>query len=290
MTAPGDTRPLAEQPTANYRLITPDLFRLLDIPLVEGRELTWADEGKNVAVISISAAKAVWPGRDPIGHTFRRGANAVPPVRVVGVVGDTRSLYLDKAPSPMVYQVYSGGSDFDGALLLRTRRPAAAIAPELRQAIWKIDPSVPIPRMGSLEDIVSDSLAPRRFEMLLTSLFAAAALLLACLGIYGVVSYSVLRRTPEIGLRMALGARPGTVYRMILGQGLRPVAIGSVVGIGAALALGRFLSGLLFEVRAHDPRMIAGVAGVLLLAAVFACIVPARRAARVAPGDALRLE
>jgi predicted permease len=289
VSAPGDTRPLAERPTANYRQITPDLFRLLRIPLVEGRELTWADAGKHDVIVSAATAKAAWPGRDPIGQTFHRGPDKDGPVyRVVGVVGDTRSFSLFKAPGPMVYQLYRGYGGL--ALLLRTRLPTSVLAPELRQAIWKIDPSIPVPRIRSMSEIVSDSLAPRRFETLLTTLFAAAALLLACLGIYGVVSYAVVQRTQEVGVRMALGASAGDVYRLILAQGLRPVAVGLAVGLAGALVLGRFLAGLLFQIRPNDPATLAAVAGVLGLAAVIACALPARRATRIAPSEALRAE
>lgn len=293
VSVPGDTRPLAEQPSANYRLVTPGFFRVLGIPLLEGRDLTWADEGKSVAVISAATAKAVWPGRDPIEQTFRH-AGYGPLVSVVGVVGDTRSVSLVGLPGPMVYELYGGVNGFDmgvgGALFMRTSLPASTLAPELRRTIWKIDPSTPIPRLRSMNGVVSDSLAPRRFETFLTTLFAAAALLLACLGIYGVVSYAVVRRTPEVGVRMALGASAGDVYRLILGQGLRPVAFGLIAGIAAALALGRFLAGLLFEMRPNNPVVLAAVAGVLALAAIIACAVPARRATRVAPSDALRAE
>ncbi len=286
ISVPGDNRPIAQQPFANYRRVSPGFFKLLGIPLLRGRELTWADAGKAAVVVSASAAKEVWPGRDPIGRTFTRGGGRVR--HVVGVVGDTRSLTLFQPPGPMVYQLYHGS--LGASLLVRTRLRPTALAPGLRRAIWKIDPSVPIPRTRSMEQVVSASLAPRRFQMLLISLFALAALLLACLGIYGVVSYSVACRTHEIGIRIALGAPVSDVYRMVLREGLRPVAMGLLVGIVGALALGQAISSLLFDVRPYDPPMLATAVGAVITTAVIACALPARRAAGVDPNVALRHE
>ena len=283
---PGDTRPIAERPFASYRRVSPEFFKVLGIPLLGGRELTWADAGTPAVMISSAAAKTAWPGVDPIGQRFDEEPSGG--FRVVGIAGDTRSVSLFKAATPMVYELYDGG--LTGSLILRTPLRATAVAPELRRAIWKIDPSVAIPRIGSMGQIVSASLAPQRFETLLISLFATVALLLACLGIYGVVSYSVTRRTHEIGVRIALGARTSDVCRMVLVEGLRPVALGLVVGIAGALAVGRLVAALLFEVRPYDPLIMSTVAGALILTAALACALPARRAMRIDPMEAVRYE
>ena len=286
---PGDTRPIAERPFASYRSVSPAFFKVLGIPLLRGRELTWADAGTRAVVISESTAKAVWPGIDPIGQKFDVDTSSgFDGFQVVGIVGDTRSVSLFKAPTPMVYQLHENG--LTGSLLLRTRLPATAVAPELRRAIWKIDPSVAVPDIRSMGQIVSASLAPQRFETLLTSLFAAAAFLLACLGIYGVVSYSVVRRTREIGIRMALGARKADVVRPIVGQGMAPALLGLGVGIIGAVGFTRLLSSLLFEVKPTDPLTFIAIALLLICVALLACYIPARRAMRVDPMVALRYE
>ncbi|HEX5483827.1 MAG TPA: ABC transporter permease [Terriglobia bacterium] len=284
---PGDTRPQAERRFASYRRVSPAYFKALGIPLLRGRGLTWTDVGTPAVVISEATAKAVWPGVDPIGQRF----DVDPSFRgfqVVGVVGDTRSVTLTNAPTPMVYQPYHG--DLTGSLILRTRLRSTAVAPELRRAIWKVDSSVAVPRIRSMGQIVSASLAPRRFETLLTSLFGGAALLLACLGIYGVVSYSVLRRTHEIGIRMALGAQKRDVLRLVVGQGMMPVLLGLGAGIIGALALMRLVSSLLYGVKPTDLVTFVVVALVLASTALLACYVPARRAAKVDPMEALRYE
>ncbi|HKF51926.1 MAG TPA: ABC transporter permease [Candidatus Acidoferrales bacterium] len=283
---PGDTRPAAERPFASYRRVSPDYFKTLGIPLLNGRALTWADAGTGNVVISAAAAETFWPGRYPIGQKFDVYAHSA--LQVVGVAGDARSVSLVEAPTPMVYELEE--SSPTASLILRTRLPAAAVAPELHRAIWKIDPTIAIPSIRSMGQIVSASLAPRRFEVLLTSLFAAAALLLACLGIYGVVSYSVVRRTQEIGIRMALGAQKTDVLRRVIRQGMKPALLGLAIGIIGALAFTRFLSSLLFEVKPTDPLTLIAVSLILTAVAALACYIPARRAMKVDPLVALRYE
>lgn len=290
ITVPGDTRPIIDQPLANTRRVSTGYLQMMGIPLLSGRYLTAADHGQPVADISASAARAAWPGRNPIGQQFRRGDPTDTPIRVVGVVGNTHAITLLSPPGLMVYQPYGPDINFTSTLILRTALPPAAVAPELRRAIWSIDSTVPVPAMESMGAIVSQSVAPRRFQMLLVALFAGAALLLACLGIYGVVSYSVARRGQEMGVRVALGARPADLYALVLWQGLAPVVIGLVAGLLGALALGRALASLLFEVRPGDPVALIGTAVILLAVATAACWGPARRAVRANPVTALRVE
>src|SRR5215472_5393174 len=285
---PGDTRPAAERPFARYRRVSPEYFKTFGIPLLNGRELTWADAGTPAVVISEATAKAVWPSLNPIGQRFDVDPpSGFPGYQVVGVVGDTR-VSLFKEPAPMVYLLYENG--LTGSLILRTYLPATSVAPELHGAIWKIDPSVAIPNITSMGQIVSESLAPQRFEALLTSLFAAAALLLACLGIYGVVSYSVVRRTREIGIRMALGAQKADMLRRVIGQGMTPALLGLGAGLIGALGLTRLLSSLLFGVKPTDLLTFIVVSLVLTGVAALASYIPARRAVKVDPMVALRYE
>jgi putative ABC transport system permease protein len=285
---PGDTRPVAERPFARYRRVSAAYFKTFGIPLLNGRELTWADAGTPAVMISEATAKAVWPGLNPIGQRFDVDpSSGFPGYRVVGVVGDTRVSLL-KEPAPMVYLLYESG--LTGSLILRSRLAATAVAPELHRAIWKIDPTVAIPSISSMGQIVSESLAPQRFETLLTSLFAAAALLLACLGIYGVVSYSVVRRTREIGIRMALGAQKADMLRHVIRQGMRPALMGLGAGIIGALGFTRVLSSLLFGVKPTDLLTFTVVSLVLTGVAALASYIPGRRAMKVDPIVALRYE
>jgi putative ABC transport system permease protein len=285
---PGDTRPAPERPFARYRRVTPAYFKTFGIPLLNGRELTWADAGTPAVVISEATAKAVWPGLNPIAQRFDVDpSSGFPGYQVVGVVGDTR-VSLFKEPTPMVYLLYESG--LTGSLILRTHLPATAVAPELHGAIWKIDPTVAIPSISSMGQIVSESLAPQRFETLLTSLFAAAALLLACMGIYGVVSYSVVRRTREIGIRMALGAQKADMLRRVIRQEMTPALLGLGAGLIGALGFARVLSSLLYGVNPTDPLTFAVVSLILASVALLASYVPARRAMRVDPMIALRYE
>lgn len=270
---------------ASYRPVSPDFFRLLDIPLIEGRELTAADAGSDAVAVSEAAAQEIWPGLDPLGRRFDIGRGFAG-YRVVGVVANTRAVSLAAGPSAVIYQPFKGY--WSGSLVLRTALPASAVAPELRRALAGVDPGVAVPPLRGMDAIVAASLAPRRFGLLLVALFAAAALLLACLGIYGVVSYSVVQRRHEVGMRMALGAPRGTVVRMMIGQGMRPALMGLGVGLLAAAGLTRVLASLLYGVAPDDPRTFAAAAAILTAVALLSSWLPARRAARIDPADALR--
>jgi predicted permease len=282
-----DTRPLFERPMANVRFISPGYFKTLRIPLREGATFDDSQRSRKVAIISQGTAQRLWPGQRALGRRMKHNEETV---EVVGVTADIRSTSLDKDPVLMIYFPYWQRPRLSASLLVRTAMDPRAIAAGVRELIRQVDGDVPVPEMKTMEQVMSDSVAQRRFQMMLVILFAAAALALAGFGIYGVVSYSVTRRRTEMGIRMALGAGAGGLQRMVLWQGIRPVAVGLAVGIAAALAAGRILSSLLFQVSPKDPMTIAAVAIVLLLVSAAAALLPARPATQVDPMKALRFE
>jgi predicted permease len=284
---PGDNRPMFERPFANMRFISPGYFKTAGIALRRGRTFEETDRRKKMAVISQRVAERLWPGQDPVGRQFGHNDNEM--YQVIGVSADVRvSLHQD--PVLTVYLPYWDRARSNASVVVRTAMDPRAIAAAVRAEIWKIDPEVPVPAMRTMGQLVSDSVGQQRFQMLLLASFAGGALLLASLGIYGVVSYSVSRRRNEIGIRMALGARGADVYRMVLRQGLAPVVLGLFAGVAVALAVGRILSSLLFQVSPTDPLTIGIVTLLLGAVAVVACSVPAVRAMRVEPMNALRYE
>jgi putative ABC transport system permease protein len=285
--AEGDQRPLFERPMVNVRFVNPDYFKTLRIPFREGRPFDDSQRQRMVVIVSEGTARRLWPGRSPLGRRMLHNEHLE---EVVGVTADVRSTSLDKDPVPIVYIPYWQRPRLAASLLLRTAMDPRGVAAGVREAIHQVDADVPVPEMQTLQEVMSDSVAQRRFQTILVMLFAASALALAGFGIYGVVSYSVARRRTEIGIRLALGAGTGGLQRMVLWQGVRPVVAGLVVGIAGALAAGRILSSLLFQVSARDPLTIGGVAVMLLGVSVVAALGPARRATRVDPMKALRFE
>jgi putative ABC transport system permease protein len=279
-----------DRPLADIRLVNPDYFRTMNIPLRSGRLFEERDRGRLVGLVSAITASRLWPGADPVGKRFCMGGGNGPWIEVLGVVGDIRGVSLNRAPENTVYVPYWQRSFNRVSLAVRTGMTATAAAPMLRTAIHEVDPEMPVPAVRTMDDLVDASVAQRRFQMTLVLLFAGAALLLASLGIYGVVSYAVGQRTGEMGIRMALGAQPAGIRALILRQGLTPVAAGLAVGIAGSLAMGRLLANLLFGTGAADPATIGGVAGVLLAVSAIATYLPARRATRVDPAAALREE
>ena len=284
---PGDTRPMFERLTANDRFVTPDYFRTVGIPFRGGRPFAESDRSKDVVIVAQRTADQLWPGQNPLGKRLYRGDEKLR--EVIGVVGDVRTT-LQEGPVVTVYFPYWQEPFSDAALMVRTAMDPRSLAAAVRSEIWKVDPEIPVQKIRTMDEVISEAAAPRRFQMLLVLLFAASALLLASLGIYGVVSYTVAQRTNEIGIRVALGARTAAVYRMVLRQGLTPVVLGLVAGVAGALVLGRLLTSLLFEVSPADPLTIGAVMIALAAVAAFACTVPALRATRVDPMSALRYE
>jgi len=288
---PGDTTPMMQTLSEHFRWVSPGYFQTIHLPLLAGRPLSNGDEGKNYAVISQLTAQTLWHGKDPIGQQFSRaGVTGESPFTVIGVVGNARTVSLAKPDPMMIYVPYWYRSDTTAGLVIRTRQAPAAMATAIRKAIWSVDPEVAVPTVRTLGGVVADSVANRRFEMDLLLLFAISALLLAGLGVYGVVTYTVTQRRQEIGLRIALGAQRANIYAQVMREGLSPVFIGTVAGVLMAYVLARLVGSLLFQVSAYDPMIAIGAVIVLLSVGTLACLLPARRAAMVDPMVALRNE
>ncbi|HEX4758685.1 MAG TPA: ABC transporter permease [Terracidiphilus sp.] len=288
--ATGDTRPPMQIPTEHFRWVSPGYLEAIHLPLIAGRLLTASDEGKNFALVSDLTARTIWPGRNPIGQQFTRSGNHEEPTTVIGVVKDARTISLAAKDPMMVYMPYWYRCESGGSLLVRTHQDPATMADAIRKAVWTVDAGASVPLVRSLGGVVADSVANRRFEMDLLLLFAVSALLLAGLGVYGVVTYSVVQRQREIGLRLALGAQRANIYVLVLREGLTPVLIGAAAGVGIAFGFARVLASLLFEVSPYNPVVVAATIGVLTTVGVAACLLPARRAAAVDPMRALRSE
>ncbi len=280
---------------ADFVLASPGYFETLGIPLRNGRLFAEGDspEAPQVAVISESVARQNWPNQDPVGQTIEFG-NMDGDLRlltIVGVVGEVRKHSLESEPRPTVYVNYRqrprSADEFD--IVLRTSSDPVATFTAVRRVLSQLDPTVP-PRLSTFDQIFAESLNRRRFNFWLVGAFALTALLLAMAGVFGVLAYSVAQRTREIGVRIALGATPVNILKMVLGQGLLTIAIGTVIGLVASLLLTRTMRSLLFEVSPNDPVTIVGVAALLILIATLASYIPARRATRVDPIVALRYE
>ncbi|HEX3876847.1 MAG TPA: ABC transporter permease [Bryobacteraceae bacterium] len=281
-----------QRPVAFIRSVTPGYFAASGATLRAGRFLT-ESEPTPVAIISESLAKRLWPNQlmtALIGRVFRHGDFNGPPVTVAGIVADTRPGALDREPSPEVYRPQTQRAGGTMSLVIKTAQEPAALGAAVRAEIRKLDPDLPIPAIRTMREILSQTVAERRFQMVLTLLLALAALCLGSIGIYGVVSYSVACRTRDIGLRIALGAPRRDVMRWVFAIGLRPVLIGLAVGLIAAVCIGRALRAMLYGIAATDPVSLTLVALILLMTAILACYLPARRAATLDPVIALRHE
>ncbi len=281
-----------EGPSAFYRAVTPHYFQTLGVPLVRGRTFTARDAEKApmVAIVDQLFAERHFPGEDPIGQGIDIGNGTEGFYEIVGVVGGVRQDSLESQPNPTMY-VPHAQSAFSGMwVTVRTKGDPTALSAAARQTVRAIDPDLPAFAMTSLTTVVNDSVAQRRFSMLLLTVFAGIALFLAAIGLYGVVAYSVSLRTQEIGLRMAIGAQQRDVLQMIVGGGMKLALVGVVVGLAAAVSLSGVLTTMLFEIQRFDLASYATTAAILLAIAALACYVPARRAMRVDPIVALREE
>ena len=289
------TGPDAPPLNADVQVVTPGFFETMGIALHEGRAFDErdAEDAPLVAVVSASMARRFWGERSPLGDRVAQTGRELG--EIVGVVGDVHHEGLDAEPRPTLYLVHAQSPRTwfpvrGMTLTLRSAVEPTALVSAVRREVQAADPSLPVFRVQTLEQAVDASTSTQRFSMLLQLVFAAVALLLAAVGIYGVISYSVAQRTREIGIRMALGADRSRVLRLVVGQGMALAAVAVGVGLVVALLAGRVMASLLYGVSPRDPATFAAVAGVLTLVALLACWVPARRASGVAPQTALRAE
>ena len=292
-----------EYPTANFQGVTPDYFRTMGIPLLQGRAFSESDayEAPWVVIINQTMAKRYFPNQNPVGKRLAMGgrknpgqpdgadpSGRLPWKEIVGVVADMKKLSLRAETVPDVYVPYWQWPMQSPTLVVRAAANSANIAASIRTEMKA--KNLPTPTVRTMDEILSDAVSQPRLQTLLLGLFGMLALLLATVGIYGVIAYSATRRTHEIGIRIALGAQKWNVLGLVIGQGMSLALIGVGIGGAAALVLARLMSSLLYEVEPTDPPTFVAVSFLLLAIALFACWVPARRAARIDPMEALRYE
>jgi putative ABC transport system permease protein len=278
-------------PIAQIRFATPGYFRAAGVPLRTGRIYSEGAGDTWTAVVSDSAARRLWPDRDPIGQEFTIDESSHPRMwRVAGVVADVRQTELQRPTPLMVYLPPAHNRGMNLSFVLRTKLPVDSVARSIRQAVWQVDANIPVTAIRGMSEIVAASAALRRFQMLLLTSFAGVALLLAALGIYGTLSYSVNQRYREIGIRLALGAQGRDVGTLLLRQALTPVVLGLVAGSGGAFVLMRALTALLYGVGSADAAVYSASGALIFVVAVASCWLPARRAIRLDPVETIRCE
>jgi putative ABC transport system permease protein len=282
-------RPSGDYIWASHRSVSGNYFQVMGIPLLEGRTFVAPDEERSVALVSKTMAKRCWPGEDPVGRQFAIGTGKErgPWVTVLGVVGDVKDKSLISGPSSVMY--FPETID-DMTVVIRSRTSETTIAKAVGDVVHSVDPNQPISSILPMQEVLSESTGPARLATTLTDLFACFSLLLASLGLYGLISHSVSLRAHEIGIRIALGANKADVMRLVVSQGVKLAVIGIVIGLGAAIAAMRLIQSMLYGISSTDPLTFATVSILLFLAAFAACFVPARRAMRVDPAVALRQE
>ena len=292
-----------QRPTAEHNAVSPGYFSTLGVQLLRGRDFTDADTllAPGVAVVNENFVRRFFPKEEPLGQHVALGSTTRPLdakdgagmsvwFEIVGVVGDVKSLCPQPEAAPEIYRSYWQWPMESPKLFVRAKGDASALAAAIRREAKAVIPNLPTPKIRLLTDYVGESMAQPRFQAGLLTLFGTLALLLAACGIYGVLAYAVTQRQREIGVRMALGAQPRDVLSLVVGQGLKLVLLGAAVGLAAALALTRVIQSLLYGVRPTDPMIFAGVALLLVVVALLACWLPARRAAKTHPMEALRCE
>lgn len=292
----GDSRLLdqPQPPVAEYTVASPGLFAALGTPLLSGRDFSASDRKETTPVVIINHAMAqwLWPGRDPLGRRIKLGRLQTPSpwMTVVGVVGDMKLYSLTQTPRPEMFVPYTQTpfpSFATMQFIVRTTEEPAQILGSLRRAIAEVDPAIPVARVRTVDELVASVSATARFATLCMSAFGGAALLLATVGLYGVIAYTVQQRRQEFGVRTALGATRGQIVRLVLGDGVRLIVIGLVIGAGLSAVVGWLMRSMLYHVSVVDPVTIAAAGGLLLGAALLACLLPAARAAAVEPRVAL---
>jgi len=285
-----------EAPLAENRKITPAYFETMGISMLRGRDFADKDAPDQpiVCIINETIARTFFSGTDPLGKRLkmaRTDEEQHPWFTIIGVAGDVRSYGLEVKPRPQIYTTVEQNTDNDMTLVVRAETmPAASLERAIRHEMKSLDPALPLANFRTMESLLANAVARPRFSTFLLGLFAATALLLTAVGLYGVVAYATSQRAREIGIRIALGARGRNVLALVIRQGMLPALIGLAAGIAGALALTRLLANQLYEVQATDPLTFLCVIAVLLLVALAACYVPARRAAKVDPMVALRYE
>src|SRR6266404_3437964 len=279
-------------PGADYRVISPDYFRSMGIPFSRGRDFTDRDTANAppVVIINETMASRYWPDEDPLGKRLRVAAEGEPWMDIVGVVRDVKHFGLDSQSKAEIYVPYLRDPWPFMTIVVRSTSDLASLSNTMRNEVWAVDRDLPVPDIRTMDQLLSGSVSRPRFNTLLLGIFASIALVLAAVGIYGVMSYSVTQRTHEIGIRMALGATQSDVLKLVVGQGMKLALIGVGIGLAAALALTRVLATLLFAVGATDPATFVIISALLTGVALGACFVPARRAMKVDPMVALRYE
>ncbi|HKD45997.1 MAG TPA: ABC transporter permease [Candidatus Angelobacter sp.] len=292
---PGEQTRSEQRIEANFRAVSPEYFDTMRIPLVSGRYFTPQDRGRRRIILSQNLAQRLWPGADPIGKQCigAWGELQTQPSEVVGVVGDIRTAKLDQPPLHMAYLPDSWAQKESGppsSASIVVRGAGATLVSEIREVLQGMDPNIPVVALRPMTQLIADNLQARRFQLFIACFFAASALLLASVGIFGVVGYSVEQRRQELGLRRALGAQQTQLLTLVLGQGMLPVVIGLLAGTAVALASAGFMQALLFEMNAFDPVTFTSVALLIATVSLLASYIPARRATRVDPMVVLRYE
>jgi putative ABC transport system permease protein len=296
----GRTEPeVGQSSSANFEPISWDYFRTIGTPIISGRQFTPQDDQDHpgVAIVNEAFARGFFPNEQALGQRIKPGPPAfiwkgqrLTSFEIVGIARNVKSAGLNAESEPTYYLPATQAPLQDMTILVRTRNDPTTLVPALRNAVWAIDPNQPITNISTLEKIVADSIAQPRLNMMLMGLFGALAMILAAVGIYGLLSYAVTQRTQEMGIRMALGARAADVLKLVLRQGMTMALVGEAIGLVGAFALTRLIRGLLFGVTPTDAPTFIAVFGVLNLVALLACFIPARRATKVDPLVALRYE
>ena len=282
-------------PVAEFAAVSPNYFDILKTPVISGRVFSDEDQpnSQRVAIIDQTLANRYWPGQDPLGkHISFNGppAGQNPWVTIVGVVGDMKSDGFEAPLAPHIYLPVFQGPPYASVLFLKTNSNPGALSDQIRSEVQSIDSNLPLFSVRTMDEVIARSMAQRRFALEILAVFAGVALLLAAIGIYGVMSYAFSRRVHELGIRIALGAQRVDILRMALSEGMRLILFGLIVGVIGATILTRFLRTLLFNVTATDPLVFVSIATLLAAVALLACYIPARRATRVDPLVALREE
>lgn len=278
-----------EAPMSYAQIVTPNYFQAMEIPFLTGRDFNEQDKDY-VMIVSETAARAFWPNDDPVGKRVRFGGATGDWTTVIGVVGNVKSLGLETAPRPHMYLPLGDNTFRGGTVVARFNTDPKRMISAMQGSVWALDRNQPISNIRTMEQVVSESVAQPRFTAIILAIFAVVALVLAVVGIHGVMAYSVIQRTREIGIRMALGAQPRDILKLILGQGLIIVAIGITIGVAASFALSPVLSSMLFGIKATNIATFIYAALLMAVAALMACYFPTRKATTVDPLVAMRYE